>query len=104
MPTNGEKQPRWLMGCKCGARVKASGDAGRDDRFLGRSEAAGQHLSVKSVKWAPWGGNPSPIRQDCRGTIEVCSKGDILTSGEDPRRSPPRVNSIRRSKALERRN
>src|ERR1700730_1874454 len=26
MPTNGEKRPRWLMRCKCGARVKASAD------------------------------------------------------------------------------
>jgi hypothetical protein len=24
MPANGQKQPRWLMGCKCGAMVKAS--------------------------------------------------------------------------------
>src|SRR5580692_8815766 len=27
MPTIREKQPRWLMGCKCGARVKASRDS-----------------------------------------------------------------------------
>ncbi len=24
MPPNGEKRPRWLMGCKCGVRVEAS--------------------------------------------------------------------------------
>jgi hypothetical protein len=34
MPPNGEKQSQWLMGCKCGARVEASGNAGCIDRFM----------------------------------------------------------------------
>jgi hypothetical protein len=48
-------------------------------------------------------GNPGPIRQDCCGTIDVRSSGDIITSAEDERRSLARWNNIRRSKALERR-
>jgi hypothetical protein len=27
MPANGEKQPEWLMICKCGATVKSAGSA-----------------------------------------------------------------------------
>ena len=34
MPPNGQKQPRWLMGCKCGVTVKAEREG------LLRSEAA----------------------------------------------------------------
>src|ERR1700761_8238831 len=33
MPPRDEKQPRWLMGCKCGARVKASESSGRIAHF-----------------------------------------------------------------------
>src|SRR5689334_4799153 len=34
MPPNGEKRPRWLISCKCGARVKASRQAIGNRRFL----------------------------------------------------------------------
>jgi hypothetical protein len=96
MPTNGEKQPRWLMICKCGARVKASGRRGRDHPLYGRSEADLQHLSTKWTR----DGNPAPLRHDCR-TIEVRSNGVTVVSRDCDRRSLLRWNSILRSKALE---
>jgi hypothetical protein len=97
MPTNGEKRPRWLMGCKCGARVKASGDTARIAHF----RADPKPICNTRSQMGTLGGNPDPIRQDCCGTMEVCSNADILTFGEGWL-SPLRSNSIRRSKAVER--
>ena len=97
MPTNGEKQPRWLMGCKCGARVKASGDAARVAHF----RADPKPICNTCPQNGHPGREPGPTRQDCCGTMEVCSNADILTFGEEDWPSL-RSNSIRRSKAVER--
>lgn len=73
---------------------------GPDDPLLEPIRSPGAYLSAK---WAPGDVNPDPIRQDC-GTSDVRSSGAAATSCEDERGSPLRSNSIRRSKALERRN
>ena len=85
------------MICKCGATVKASGERGHDDRF----RAYPTLVRNTGPQNGDSEGNPDLIRQ---GTIDVRSNRDTVTSGEDERRSPPRSNNIRRSKAVERRN
>src|SRR5215469_15990636 len=47
MPPSGQKRPRWLMSCKCGARVKASRiksrNCGLDRYFVEAAEMASQN-------------------------------------------------------------
>lgn len=92
------------MLCKCGATVKASGDAAGMtlfvDQFWADSEAVARQMRKNGRPRAepPATGN---ARQDC-GTIDVRSNEDIIASGVDERRSLLRSNNIRRSKALER--
>lgn len=105
MPANGEKQPRWLMVCKCGARVKASRCGARTTYFSADPTPIRNTVHKKSGLDSRLLGEPSPIdRQDCCGTIEVWSNADIIIAGADERRSPGRWNNIRRSNALERKN
>ena len=94
MPTNGEKRPRWLMICKCGATVKASRSTAEIDGFSDRSPPAGapEH---RFVEVSPDAARPP----QGLGTIEARSKVEVSASWKA---CPSRWNSIRRSKALDR--
>src|SRR5450756_2802912 len=80
---------------------------GQSKRFQAKREPVRARKTRQTKRFNPnasnqKGRNPGPIRQDCCGTIELCSNDAIRISGENEWRSPPRSNSIRRSKALER--
>jgi hypothetical protein len=78
MPTNGEKQRRWLMGCKCGARVKASRWSARPTDFkTGPTPICNTCSQIgQASKWSDLmcpGGNPadsSGLLRDDRGVVE----------------------------------
>src|SRR5450756_1471836 len=108
MPTNGEKQPRWLMRCKCGATVKAGGcgpddpvrvDSGADSRDRWRNDRGSDGNSPLD---GPRRAYRIRYRQDCCGTIEARSNWDTMKFDAGEWRSPLRWNSIRRSNALDR--
>lgn len=115
MPPNGEKQSRWLMGCKCGARVKASAGAAGMIRCAGHFSPDSGEPGTQAATGTWPGGHPAPIvtnllvtnsqRVDCRQelwAIEARASGETVASVTNDARSALRWNSIRRSKALER--
>src|ERR1700733_8677434 len=115
MPPSDEKQPRWLMGCKCGARVKASGSDGKIAHFgtIGISfkrrvpinelpslkprsdhlvRIAGRSLRARKGTAA----NPAPATPRCHARTASAaprrlnaSRGNVRTPGRGCSDSPP---------------
>src|SRR4051812_33829128 len=67
MPPNGEKRPRWLMVCKCGATVKASASTAEFSGFGDRSPRAGLREADFSRIGCAWVG--SGARNDRGGLV-----------------------------------
>jgi hypothetical protein len=97
MPPIGEKRPRWLMGCNCGARVKARPFTGIYRVF----KAISCDLAGKSpVFGAVWLSGGRPDRAQAVGEIGACTNGN---SGRSIGcKALLRPNSICRSAAVER--
>jgi hypothetical protein len=101
MPPNGEKRPRWLMVCKCGARVEASHNTTGTIRYHTEFLTMLQRNSPRQTVARSRAMAGKSIFQEC-GTIEAGSNEVITSSGAWHSRL--RWNNIRRSKALERKN
>src|SRR5215208_6733606 len=98
------------MVCKCGAMVKArvrSAEITGIGRWQGQNGVRGRILAPQQGECLgaragrTWSRRGRPVQE--LGTIEAGSKG-VTTASDDAGRSPPRSNSVRRSKALERKN
>src|SRR5260370_36100907 len=92
MPAIGEKQPRWLMGCKCGAMVKASangtGSTPLGVRYLARRAVCARIWQKPCRRTATSGQAASRTRND-RGRLEGRDHGNLEGGAMTLEQQPP---------------